>query len=258
VNRAGVLLQETGVSPPEAGRQEITVVVSVKDVVSVIKDLGDLVKSTHEIIKAVKDGTDYLKTRFPGAKKDFSALLDQMHITVNGLARVTTLITGFRFTYDGTRTTSSGELTRFNNKIVEQKGSIFELKGNIGRLKGNCREVGRLLDKLDASTKSRAWGSMFGLLAEKAEKRAKDMYRDLRTFYGNDEEMIRLIERTLKLAEKALKDVENELGPPGIAYPENLSRAATMLAAYAELFETPNGELATLAGELEAAKNQMT
>jgi len=233
------------------------VVVSVNDVVGVIKDLGDVVKSTREIIKAVNDGTDYLKTRFPSAKKDLSALLDQMHITINGLANVTKLITGFRFTYDGTRSTSSREFTRFNDYIVAQQGAGFELKRNIGKLKGNCDEVGKLLQKLDSSTKSRAWGSMFGLLGEKAKKRSQEMYSTLSTFYGNDQRMIDLIERTMKLAERALKDVQKELGPPGITYPNNLRSAATMLGAYADLFEAPNRDLATLAGELEAAKNHM-
>jgi hypothetical protein len=51
--------------------------------------------------------------------------------------------------------------------------------------------------------------------------------------------MILLINQMLELAESGIKDVENALGPPGMANPYNLPEAAAILGTYAVLFKAP-------------------
>lgn len=231
--------------------------VSVRDVADVIKLLGDVVKSTREIVKAVNDGKDYLKTRFPDAQNDLVGLLTQMRQTIIGLAEVTKVISAFRFVCEGEnvdRDTASGELARFNNYIIAQKVHIEKLKNNIGRLKAKCDKVKELRNKLDARTKTREWGSMFGLLGTKAKKRSLELHGTLSNFYADDQRMIDHITAMLDLAEHAIEDVNNSLGPPGIANPYNVPAAAALLGFYAKLFEAPKAELNKLASDLEAAK----
>jgi len=229
--------------------------VAIKDVAEVIKMLGDVVKSTREIVKAVNDGTDYLKTRFPDARDDLASLLAQMRTTITGLANVTKVISAFRFVYHGShidRSTADRELARFNQYTIEQKVGIELLRTNIGALKANCEKVRELRDKLDARTSSRAWGAMFGLLGEKAQKRQADLHSVISNFYADDQRMIEHIKTTLSLAESAIDDVNGSLGPPGTMNPYLLPDAATLLGTYAVLFKGPTARLRGLAEDLEA------
>jgi hypothetical protein len=229
--------------------------VSVRDVADVLKMLGDVVKSTREIVNAVNDGKDYLKTRFPDAQGDLVALLTQMRLTIVGLAEVAKVISAFRFAYDSENVNldnATRELARFNNYIIAQEVLVARLKSNISRLKAKCDKVRKLRDKLDARTKTREWGSMFGLLGKKAKKRSFELHGTLSNFYADDQRMIAHITAILDLAELAIEDVNNSLGPPGSANPYYVPAAASLLGFYATLFETPKVQLNKLAADLEA------
>src|SRR6266487_3943684 len=134
----------------------------VSEVADVIRLLGDVVKNTREIVDAVNDGRKFLASRHPEAQQDFSDLLGQMQLTVEGLADVTKVISGFRFVSDGGTVhheTAERELSRFNDYVIEQKKDIAKLKNRIRELKADCEKVRALRDKLDARTDTRSWGS---------------------------------------------------------------------------------------------------
>jgi hypothetical protein len=228
----------------------------ISEIADVIKMLGEVVKNTREIVKAVNDGREFLASRHPEAQKDFSDLLTQMQLTVEGLAEVTKVISAFRFVSDGTvdRDTADRELARFNDYIVKQTGDIAKLRGRIRELKADCEKVRELRDKLDARTETASWGTMFGLLGDKARQRTQELHSSVSNFYADDQRMIDLFKETLELAESAIKDVETALGPPGIANPYNVPKAAAILGAYAVLFDEPHKELDSLADVLNDAR----
>lgn len=231
--------------------------ISPKEIAELIKLLGDVVKSTREIVKAVNDGKDYLRTRFPDAQGDLADLLGQMRLTIVGLAEVTKVISSFRFVYDGTnlsRDSAERELARFNEYIIAQKVDIARLHDHIGELKANCEKVRDLRDKLDTRTGTREWGSMFGLLGAKARQRSSELHGVISNFYADDQRMIDLINATLVLAERAIEDVNASLGPAGTMNPANLPLAAGLLGKYAGLFQESNARLRILAEDLEGAK----
>ncbi len=90
----------------------------VSEVADVIRMLADIVKNTRGIVDAVNDGRKFLASRHPEAQQDFSDLLGQMQRTVEGLAEVTKVISGFRFVSDGgtvDRETADRELSRSAN-----------------------------------------------------------------------------------------------------------------------------------------------
>jgi hypothetical protein len=66
--------------------------------------------------------------------------------------------------------------------------------------------------------------------------------------------MIQLLEDTFKLAEMALDDVEDALGPPATQNPYNVPIAAKVLGAYALLFRAPNKELHRIADDLNQTR----
>ncbi|QEC69332.1 hypothetical protein FRZ67_19205 [Panacibacter ginsenosidivorans] len=234
--------------------------VSVKDVADVIKMLGDVVKSTREIINAVNDGRKYLALKYPDAQRDFSSLIDQMQKAIEGMAKVTSVITNFRFVIAGNvddSTIAYSELARFNDYIISQKADVAVLRNVARKLKADCGKVRTLRDKLDERTKERSWGSLFGLLGDKAQQRTVELHSTISNFYADDERMIELINQTLDLAESAIKDIEYVLGPAGVANPYNVPEAATILGIYAKLFEAPNKDLQHLANIMSEAQSAL-
>jgi hypothetical protein len=228
----------------------------VSEIADVIRMLADVVKNTREIVDAVNDGRKFLASRHPEAQQDVSDLLRQMQRTVEGLARVTKVLSGFRFvSHEGAvdRETADRELARFNDYVIKQKDDIAKLKNRIRKLKADCEKVRALRDKLDARTESRSWGSMFGLFGTKAQQRSLELHGSLSNFYADDQRMIDLFRQTLELAESGIKDVENALGPPGMASPYNVPAAAAVLQTYAVLFDAPQNELHRLADVLNEA-----
>jgi chromosome segregation ATPase len=229
----------------------------VREVVYLVKSLGDVVKSTREIINAVNDGREYLKRYYPNAQKELTDLLEQMQKAIEGLASVTKVISHFRFSIAGDsvdRATADRDLRSFNDYVIAQQEEVSRLKGKIRKLKANCEEVRKLRDNLDARTKTRTWGSMFELFGSKARKRAQELHSVISNFYADDQEMIQLLEDTFKLAEQALADVEDALGPPATQNPYNVPIAAKVLGAYALLFQAPHDELHSLADDLNQTR----
>jgi hypothetical protein len=232
----------------------------VKEIAESIKLLGDVVKSTREIIKAVNDGREYLKRYYPDAQGDVSGLLQQMQRAIEGLASVTKVFSGFRFVISGSAVntvTASRDLARLNDYLIAQRENVSRLKGKIRKLKADCDKVRQLRDKLDARAKTKT-GSMFKLFGLKAQKRAQELYSALSDFYADDQRMIDLISDNLKLAEQALTEVEDTIGPPGTANPYNVPMAAQVLGLYAVLFRNSHGDLETLADELNDARVALT
>jgi uncharacterized coiled-coil protein SlyX len=233
---------------------------SVADIAKVIQMLADVVKHTREIVEAVNDGRKFLASRYPEAQQDFSDLLGQMQRTIEGLAEVTKVISGFRFVCGaGTvdRETADRELARFNDYVVEQKEDVAKLKNRIRDLRADCEKVRALRDKLDARTDTRSWGSLFGLFGVKAHQRALELHGTLSNFYADDQRMVDLFRQTLELAEGGIKEVENALGPPGIANPYNVPAAAAILGTYAMLFDKPQSELHRLADVISEARTAL-
>jgi len=234
---------------------------SVSDVAEVIRMLGDVVRKTREIVETVNDGRKFLAAQHPEAKGDLTELLAQMQLTVEGLAEVTKVVSGFRFVTTGKvidRGTADRELARFNDYVIEQKKDIAKLKNRIRKLKADCEKVRVLRNNLDALSGTHSWGAMFGLFGDKARQRSLELAGYLGDFYADDQRMIDLFQQTLDLAQQAIRDVEAALGPPGIANPYNVPLAAEILRTYAVVFDKPEGELHVLADVLSEARTALT
>ncbi|HKE46466.1 MAG TPA: hypothetical protein VKB52_00255 [Rhodanobacteraceae bacterium] len=228
----------------------------VSEVAALIKELGDVVKSTREIVDAVNDGRKFLKLRHPEAEGDLAGLLQQMQRAIEGLASVTRIVGSFRFVVepgtidlDAART----DLVRFNDYVMHQREHAARLHGEIRTLKAQCDKVRALRDKLDARTESRAWGSMFELIGGKARQRSMELNSALSNFYADDQNMITLLEQMFRLANAALDEVESALGPPGTQNPYSVPVAASVLGTYAQLFKQSEAGLDALADDLSKA-----
>jgi chromosome segregation ATPase len=233
----------------------------VKDVAEVVKLAGDVVKSTREMITAFNDGRVYLKRNYPDATNDLTELLEQMQQAIEGLASVTAVISGFRFSIAGNSVdveSAQRDLSRLNEYLIRQGEKTSSLRGSIRTLKANCEKVKELRDKLDARSKDRSWGSMFELFGAKSLERSKELHSALSNFYTEDQKMIDLLTDTLELTEKALAEVEEALGPPGTQNPYNVPVAAEVLGLYATLLRPTDKNLHNLADEMNKVRMALT
>lgn len=228
----------------------------VREVADALQLLTDVVRNTKALVDAVNDGRKFLASKHPEARDDFAELLRQMEITVAGLADVTKVVSGYRFVPEGAA--ADFEPARFNAYLIEEQAKVAELKGRIRELKGDCEKVRLIRDSLNARTRSKGWTSMFGLLGVKGRQRATELADTLSDLYADDQRMIELIQRMLRLAQKAISDVDKALGPPGTAYPRNVASASAVLRTYAAVFEEPQKKLDDLADSLTDAANALS
>jgi hypothetical protein len=224
----------------------------VREVADAVKLIADVVRNTRELVDAVNDGRAYLASKHPDASENFAKLLTQMQLTMEGLAEVTKVISGFRFEIEEGKAVR-GEVSRFNAYVVEQSKAVTSLGGRIKDLKADCEQVRYLRDDLDARSKNRGPGSMFGLLGVKSRRQAQDLASKLSDFYADDQRMIDAIVSILTIAEQALNEVDSELGPPGTAYADNVEAAATILGLYAGAFVESRKQLDVLVDALDKA-----
>ena len=142
----------------------------IQEIADALDVLGKIVKNTRSIIQAVNDGKEYLARRYPDANEDFAELLKQMRITVEGLAKATGIMTGFRFVV-GSEQAAEKDLVRFSNYLIEQKENITRLRGEVRKLKADCNKIEILRDALNERHKKPSWSSMFGLVGMRSSKR---------------------------------------------------------------------------------------
>lgn len=228
----------------------------ITEVAEGLKLLGDVVKSTREIVKAINDGRAYLKRYHPEAEKDLSGVLAQMERAVEGLASVTAVVSSFRFVVAGDsadRLAAERDLRDLRKYLMKQSQDIATLQGRIRALKADCDKVRILRDKLDGRSKKRSWVALLGL-ADKMAARSQALYSSLSTFFADDQMMIQSLSQLLKLAQDAVDEVTASLGPAATMNPDNVPLAATILGAYAELFQKPTRELQDLANQLNETR----
>ena len=158
----------------------------VSELAAVIAEVAKVVKDTRAIVEAVHDGAKFLAAKYPEINKDFGDLLDQMQLTIVGLAKITGVLGGFRFVVreEVDPTLAAAELVRFNKYVIKQGEKVDALKGDLRKLKADCEEVLAMADKLDADAGRRGLDNLFGLLGDEARKRSDEMSRFLRDFYG--------------------------------------------------------------------------
>ena len=228
----------------------------VKEVAETLDELAKLIENTHSIIKAINDGREYLALKYPDARDDFANLLTQMQKTVIGLARVTGVIKSFRFTV-GSQKSLERSLERFNKHMIKHDVEVAALRGDIRKLKSDCKKIGDLRDKLTQRSRGQSWSRMFNMLGIKSRQKRDHLVGTIGNFYADDQRMIFLINKTLKLATRVLADVDRSLGMPGQANPNNVPKASIMLGIYAGMFLEPHEKLESLADDMNEAANSL-
>lgn len=219
----------------------------VKEVSDAIELVAKTIQNGREIVSALHDARAYLSNRYPQANQDLAGLLTEMRKTMLGLARVSDVVTDFRFTMSGPA--SEFEPARFNSLVIERKTRLVEFDQSISALKGSS---GRMRDYAEALTRDsgHSFWQLFDITGL-ATQRAADVGAKFNDLYVVDARIIELLRALLDAAKTALNDVADALGPPGSAQPANVSNAAQVLGEYAVEFRRVEQQAQDLARDLE-------
>jgi hypothetical protein len=205
----------------------------VREVVDTMAIVAKTLKDSREIIAALHDASAYLRNRYPRANKDLVGLLKEMHKILIGLARVSDVVTDFRFTVSGPA--RDKEPARFNDLVVKRRTRLEKLDQSIYKLKGSSDKMRKYSDALTKGSGRPFW-ELFDITGL-SKKRAKAVGAEFNRLWVVDKHIVDLFHDLLNAADTALRDVQNTLGPPGSAKPENVSAAARKLGEYADKFQ---------------------
>ena len=212
----------------------------VRELADGLNLIAEVVQNTQSLVKAIRDGHEYLRREHPEAEREWAALIREMQLTVEGLAQVTKVMSSFTFVAGPA---AAQEPVRFNNYVIDQKGHVAALKGRLRELKGSSGKVRAVRDSLDARGRTKGWGSMFGMLGQQGRRDAQHLAGVLSNFYADDERLVEAVTSMLRLADRAVKDVQKALAPGGVASPAYIGEAAAVIQVYAAVFARPEREL---------------
>lgn len=204
----------------------------VREVADAMELVAKTIENGRQIVAALHDARAYLRNRYPSSHEDLAGLLTEMRKTLLGLARVSDVVTDFRFTISGPA--RDLEPARFNSLVIDRKSRLVEFDQSISVLKGSS---GRMRTYAEALTKGsgRSFWELFDITGL-GRQRAADVGEKFNDLYVVDERIVDLFQTLLKAAKTALRDVADVLGPPGSAEPANVSDAARLLGEYADEF----------------------
>ena len=191
---------------------------SVRDIAEAVRLIGDVVKSTRTILEAINDGRKYLERHAPNTAQYWAEIMRQMQITVEGLAEVTKVVSGFAFGFGASGPTES-DLARFNDYVLAQEAKVVELRGRLRQLKGSSGRVQELREVLNRYTTQTGWSSMWGLLGDRGRREAEQLASLLANFYADDMRLVETIDYMIRLWSPPLQTFRALSAHPGARTP---------------------------------------
>lgn len=220
-------------------------------IVREVSDAMELVAKTidngRQIVAALHDARAYLRKRYPDAREDLAGLLAEMRKTLLGLAKVSDVVTDFRFTISGSA--RDLEPARFNQMVIDRKSRLEEFSQSISALRGSSGRMRDYATALTSGTGRSFWELFDGMGL--SQLRAMDVGAKFNDLYVVDERIVDLFEMLLNAAKTALDDVSHALGPPGTADPANVPVAARVLGEYTVEFRRAEQGAHDLARQLD-------
>jgi hypothetical protein len=207
----------------------------LKDVVDGLKLVADGIKSVNSIAEAVKSGRDYLKAKHPEIQSDLLAVVVELGKSLFVIKQASAALTNFRFAI--ATGTQGAELARFNDYFIKSKTDAQHLRVHIDDLRTHCSKVRAHASRISGEATATGFAKIFGLLGLNSPEREEELGVRLDRLAYEDFALANSAEQMLKCLEDALRDVQNALGDGGSMLPENVPRAAALLAEYGPEFE---------------------
>jgi hypothetical protein len=207
----------------------------LKDVVDGLKLVADGIKSVTTIAEAVKTGRDYVKAKHPEIQNDLREMVLELGKSLFVIRQASAVVTNFRFAI--ATDTQGTELARFNDYFIKSKTDAQQLRDRINDLRTHCSKVREHGSRISGSATATGFAKIFALLGLNSPEMEKELGERLDKLAYEDAAFANSAETMLECLENALRDVQNALGDGGAMYPQNVPKAAVLLAEYGPEFE---------------------
>jgi cell division protein ZapA (FtsZ GTPase activity inhibitor) len=176
-------------------------------------------------------------------------MCEEMRNTSIAIAAASAIVTHFRFTIAGSALDS--EPARFNEHLTAHKEKAAKVAASLHKLRGHCHTIDLHLKQLRKKAESLSLDKLLLLLGINSAKREQEVVTALERISDEETQGYLLVTQLSTAVQKALEEVGNTLGPRGAWLPDNVPKAAVLLAEYAEAFGALETQANYLALELE-------
>jgi hypothetical protein len=207
----------------------------IEDIVEGLKLVIKGIGSVQAILNAVRSGEDYVKVKHPKVHLVLHDLVRELGKSMGLIKSASAVLTNFRFAVDADA--RSSEPARFNDYFIKSKTDAQYLRSHIEDLRSHCSKVRKHAEKIDQSAKTGRFDKVFRFLGLKSPEREQELGKKLHNLANEDFEVANSAETMLQCLEKALREVQDALGPGATMSTQNVPAAAALLAKYGPAFD---------------------
>jgi len=205
----------------------------IQEVLDAISAVANTVDNLRTLSDAIREGTDYIKTKHPKVSEDLVTMCEEMRKSSQALAAASSIITHFRFVIGDDL---SGEASRFNQHLIAHKAQAEELNQLLNSMRGHCSVIANHAEKIKKEAESRGLKSLFSVLGLYSEERELELSQALQSIYDEEMQYHQNVYSMTKAIGLSLEAIQNTLGPSGMIDPAKLPDAAKLLGEYADKF----------------------
>lgn len=228
----------------------------VQDVLDALQLVSDSIDNMQAITDAVRNGVGYLKSHHPEAERDLLAMCDEITKTLDALAVASAVVTRFAFTVSGSNLDAEPRV--FNDYFINHVGDIADVRRSIDALRGHCHVIEQHAQRLEAIATKRGLRSFTHLIGITSQEQDAALHQALQQIYDEEREFMVTVHAMPDAVERALADVQSQLGPPGKMDVANVPAAAARLGAYAAEFGQLQSKCLTIGGALKLLIREST
>ena len=208
----------------------MAIIQEVRDAIVAVSDSIDHIQTISE---AIKEGKDYLKSTHPNVADDLAAMCEEMRKSSQAIASASSIVTHFRFVIGNAHV---AEASRFNEHLVNHKAQAESVQQQLRSMRGHCTVIEEHAEAIRKKAKPTVLTSISEVLGLRSTEREQQLADALQGIYNEEMEYHRGVYQMANAVQKALKAVQDELGPPGTIVPEKVPSAAKVLGEYAVAF----------------------
>jgi hypothetical protein len=161
-------------------------------------------------------------------------VVEELEKSLDVIKQASAVLTNFRFAIASDALGT--ELARFNDYFIKSKTDVQQLRQHIDDLRTHCTKVREHASRISGLATAPEFAKIFTLLGMNSPEKEKELGEQLDALAYEDFSIANSAERMLDCLEDALKDVQNELGESGAMFPQDVPKAAALLAEHAREF----------------------
>lgn len=227
----------------------------VRDVIDGLKLVADGIKSVTTIADAVKSGKAYVTTKHADVQNDLRLLVEELGKSLSLVKDASAVLTNFRFAVSADN--QGLELARFNDYFIKSKTKAGDLEQHIDDLRTHCGKIRKHSRRITGEAEGTGFTKVFTLLGLNSPEREKQLGEQLDQLAHDDYAVANTASTMLASLVSALKDVQDALGDGGAMHPENVPKAAALLAEYGSEFERTEKQAAAGVKEVRELVNEL-